>query len=88
MLGGDWSDPMYDQSDILGNPGPIYRAYPRRAKVRDADCYSFLKVIIQEARCNVFVGGKRKLTIEVLATTCKIGARGVMFLAKRFDDQP
>jgi hypothetical protein len=35
-----------------------------------------------------FVGGKRKLTIEVLATTCKIGARGVMFLAKRFDDQP
>ena len=43
MLGGDWADAMHDQSDILGNSGPIYRAYPRRAKVGDADCYPLLK---------------------------------------------
>ena len=47
MLGGDWADAMYDQSDILGNPGPIYRAYPRRAKVGDADCYPWLKALFK-----------------------------------------
>ena len=36
----------------------------------------------------VFVGGKRELITEVLATMCKIGARGVMCLAKGFDDLP
>ena len=41
----DWADAMHDQSDILGNPGPIYRAYPRRAKVGDADCYPLLKAL-------------------------------------------
>ncbi len=45
MLGGDWADAMHDQSDILGNPVPICRAYPRRVKVGDADCYSLLKVL-------------------------------------------
>ena len=87
MLGGDWAEAMHDQSDILGNPVPICRSYPRRAKVGDADCYSLLKVLSKRLDA-IFVGGKRKLTIEVLATRCKIGARGVMRLAKGFDDQP
>ena len=43
MMGGDWADAMHGQSDILGNSGPIYRAYPRRAKVGDTDCYPLLK---------------------------------------------
>jgi hypothetical protein len=36
---------MHDQSDLLGNPGPIYRTCPRRATVGDADCYSLLKAL-------------------------------------------
>ena len=87
MLSGDWANAMHDQSDILGNPGPIYRAYPRRAKVGDADFIPCLKSY-PRGPMRFFVGGKRKLTIEVLATTCKIGARGVMCLAKGFDDLP
>ena len=47
MLGSDWADAMHDQSDILGNSGPIYRAYPRRAKVGDADCYPLLKALFK-----------------------------------------
>lgn len=42
MLGDDWADAMHDQSDILGNAGLIYRAYPRHVKVGDADCYPLL----------------------------------------------
>ena len=41
MLGGDGANAMHDQRDIVGKSGPTYRAYRRRAKVGDADCYSF-----------------------------------------------
>jgi hypothetical protein len=34
-----------------------------------------------------FVGGKRELTTEVLATMCKIGAGGVICLTNGFDGQ-
>ena len=47
ILGGDWADAMHDQSDILGNSGPIYRAYPRRAKVGDANCYPLPKALFK-----------------------------------------
>ena len=47
ILGGDWADAMHDQSDVLFNSGPIYRAYPRRAKVGDADCYPLLKALFK-----------------------------------------
>ena len=87
ILGGDWADAMHNQSDILGNPGPIYRTYPRRAKMGDADCYPLLKALPKTLDAIFFVGGKRELTIEVLATMCKIGARSVICLADGFDDQ-
>ena len=45
MLSGDWADAVHDQSDILGNPGPIYHAYLRRAKVGNAACYPLLKAL-------------------------------------------
>ena len=45
--GGGWANAMHDQSDILGNPGPIYCAYPRRAKVGDVDCYPLLKELFK-----------------------------------------
>jgi len=47
ILGGDWADAMHDQSDIVGNSGPIYRAYPSRAKVGDANCYPLPKALFK-----------------------------------------
>ena len=55
MLGGDWADAMHDQSDILGNPGPIYRAYPRHANVGDADCYPLLKALSNAFDANLLL---------------------------------
>ena len=86
MVGGNWAGAMHDQNGILGNPGPIYRAYLRRAKVSDADCYPLPKALSKTSDA-IFVVGKRELTIAVLATICKIGAGGVICVANGFYDQ-
>ena len=57
MLCVDWVDAMHDQSDILGNPGPIYRAYLRRTKTGDADCYPLPKALSKTSDA-IFVGAK------------------------------